>query len=193
MSSEVFDRFVEKAPFAVMTRMLTQDFLGSHINDIFENNRQAQYDYIATFQAVAMTVADVALNFSDNLNQAYKEHKEELEVSVQSFYEKTKGVEPKVSEAIVKHSAEQAIALQDALDFQPWELLPSYRCLSVDGNVLAKSDKRLKVLREAKGAPLPGKVVARYDMQRQLFDRAYVLIDGHSQESTCWFSMRNVR
>ena len=51
--------------------------------------------------------------------------------------------------------------------------------------MLAKSDKRLKVLREVKGAPLPGKIVARFDLQRQVFDRAYVLLDGHSQESTC--------
>ena len=185
MSSKIVDRFVEKAPFAVMTRVLAQDFIGSKLNRIFDDNRELQYDYVATFQAVAATVADVALNFSDNFNQAYKEHKEELEVSRQSFYAKTRGVEPAVSEAIVLHSAERAIEMQEALEFGAWELLPGYRCLSVDGNVLAKSDKRLKVLREVKGAPLPGKVVARFDLQRQVFDRAYVLLDGHSQESTC--------
>lgn len=185
MSSKVFDRFVKKAPFAVMTRVLAQDFIGSDLNRIFDDNRELQYDYVASFQAVAATVADVALNFSENFNQAYKEHKEELDVSRQSFYAKTRGVEPAVSEAIVAHSAERAIAMQDALGFAPWDLLPGYRCLSVDGNVLAKSDKRLKVLRDVKGAPLPGKIVARFDLQRQIFDRAYVLLDGHSQESTC--------
>jgi hypothetical protein len=185
MSSKIFDRFVEKAPFAVMTRVLARDFIGSNLNRIFDDNRELQYDYVTTFEAVAATVADVALNFSDNFNQAYKEHKEELEVSRQSFYSKTRGVEPTVSEAVVLHSAERAIEMQEALDFGAWELLPGYRCLSVDGNVLAKSDKRLKVLREVKGAPLPGKIVARFDLQRQVFDRAYVLLDGHSQESTC--------
>jgi hypothetical protein len=185
MSSTVFDRFVDKAPFAVMTRILAQDFIGSDLNQIFDGNRELQYDYVASFQAVAATVADVALNFSDNFNQAYKEHKEKLDVTRQSFYAKTRGVEPAVSEAIVAHSAERAIAMQDALKFGPWKLLPGYRCFSVDGNALAKSDKRLKVLRDAKGAPLPGKIVARFDLQRQLFDRAYVLLDGHSQESTC--------
>lgn len=185
MSSTVFDRFVDKAPFAVMTRILAQDFIGSDLNRIFDGNRELQYDYVASFHAVAATVADVALNFSDNFNQAYKEHKEKLAVTRQSFYAKTRGVEPAVSEAIVAHSAERAIAMQDALKFGPWELLPGYRCLSVDGNALAKSDKRLKVLRDAKGAPLPGKIVARFDLQRQIFDRAYVLLDGHSQESTC--------
>lgn len=185
MSSQVFDRFVNKAPFAVMTRLLAQDFIGSDLNRIFDDNRELQYDYVASFQAVAATVADVALNFSENFNQAYKEHKEELDVSRQSFYAKTRGVEPVVSEAIVAHSAKRAIAMQDALGFVPWELLAGYRCLSIDGNVLAKSDKRLGVLRDVKGAPLPGKIVARFDSQRQLFDRAYVLLDGHAQEATC--------
>ena len=32
---------------------------------------------------------------------------------------------------------------------------------------------------------MPGKIVARFDLQRQIFDRTYVLLDGHSQESTC--------
>lgn len=185
MSSEVFDRFVNKAPFAVMTRVLAQAFIGSDLNSLFEDNREKQYEYFATFEVVAATVADVALNFSDNFNQAYKEHKEELAVSRQSFYAKTRGVEPAVSEAIVSHSAMQTIQMQDALGFLPWELLPGYRCLAIDGNVLAKSDKRLKVLRDVKGAPLPGKLVVRFDLQRQVFDRTYVLLDGHAQESTC--------
>lgn len=185
MSSKVFDRFVIKAPFAVMTRALAQDFIGSDLNRIFDDHRQVQYEFKVSFQAVAATVADVALNFSDNFNQAYREHKDELNIARQSFYDKCKGVESAVSEAIVKHSAERTIRLQEALGFVPWELIPGYRCLSIDGNVLAKSDKRLKVLREVKGAPMPGKIVARFDLQRQVFDRAYVLLDGHAQESTC--------
>lgn len=185
MSSKIFDRFVNKAPFAVMTRVLAQDFIGNELNTVFDDNREVQYEYIVTFQAVAATVADVALNFSDNFNQAYKEHKDELNVTRQSFYGKTRGVEPAVSEAIVKHSAERTIQIQEALGFIPWELLPGYRCLSIDGNVMAKSDKRLKVLRDVKGAPLPGKIIARFDLQRQVFDHAYALLDGHAQESTC--------
>lgn len=183
--STVLDRFCTTAPFAVMTRILVQDFIGTHINSLFEDNRQSQYEYLASFQSVAMTVADVALRFCENFNQSYKKHADELQVSVQSFYAKTRGVEPAVSEAMVAQSALRAVEIQDALGMQPWVVIPGYRCLTVDGNVLAKSEKRLGVLRNVKGAPLPGKVVARFDVQRQLFDKAYVLLDGHAQESTC--------
>ncbi|QDV46824.1 hypothetical protein Enr13x_67330 [Stieleria neptunia] len=102
MSSKVFDRFVTKAPFAVMTRALTQDFIGSDLQLVFDNNREKQYEYLATFQAVAMTVADVALNFSENFNQAYKEHKENLDVSRQSFYAKTRGIS--TSARVIRHN-----------------------------------------------------------------------------------------
>lgn len=185
MASKVLDRFGVLAPFAVMTRMLTQVFLGNHLERLFEEHRQSQYEHIAAFQAIAETVADVALNFSGNFNQAYRQHKAKLGVSRQAFYDKTRHVEPAVCEAISRDSAECAMALQDALGWTPRQCLAGYDCWSVDGNVLAKSDKRLGVLREAKGAPLPGKTVARFDLQRQLIDREYVLLDGHAQECAC--------
>lgn len=183
--ASVFDRFVVAAPFAAMTRVLAHDFIGKHLNDIFEENRQSQYEYVASFEAIAVAVADVALRFCENLNQAYRKHADELKVTAQSFYAKTRGVEPKVSESIVAHSASRAAAMQEELGMQPWEVIPGYRCYSVDGNVLAKSEKRLGVTRESRGAPLPGKVIARFDLQRQLFDQAYVLLDGHAHESEC--------
>ena len=65
-------------------------------------------------------------------------------------------------------------------------ILPGYECFTVDGNHLPRTDKRLKELRDSPGAPLPGKVVARFDLQRQIFDRAYLLADAHDQElATC--------
>ncbi len=107
MSLKVLDRFVEKAPFAVMTRVLAQDLIGNDMKRIFNDNRELQYDYISSFQAVAATVADVALNFGDNLSQAYKEHTAELGVTRQSFYTKTRSVEPAVSESLVSHSGDE--------------------------------------------------------------------------------------
>ncbi len=66
MSSKVFNRFVEKAPFDVMTRVLAQEFIGDELNRAFDDNREVQYDDIATFEAIAATLADVALNFSND-------------------------------------------------------------------------------------------------------------------------------
>lgn len=57
--SDVLDRFCAAAPFAVMTRILVQDFIDARLNSLFDDNRRSQYEYIASFQAVALTVADV--------------------------------------------------------------------------------------------------------------------------------------
>ena len=183
-TKDTADRFMAASPFAVMTRVLAQTFMGSHLDEMFEEHRGQQYERQVKFSALAIAVADVALQFSDNFNQAYKSHQKDLNVSLQSFYDKINGTDTQLSEAVVARSALPVIALQDQLGFEPWEVIPGYRCFSIDGNVLAKSDKRLGVLRDVKGAPLPGKAVARFDLQRQIFDRVYLLADGHAQEST---------
>ncbi|MGB6042574.1 MAG: transposase [Pirellulales bacterium] len=185
-NQEMMRKFIDKAPFAVMTRLATGAVIAEELDQVFQDHRQQQYERNVKFSAVAMAVADVALNFSENFNQAYKVHRQQLGVAITSFYDKIKATDTSVSEAVVAKAAERASQLQDALGLVPWEILPGYRVFGVDGNVLAKTDKRLGVLREAAGAPLPGKVVARFDLQRQLFDRAYLLEDAHDQESaTC--------
>ena len=184
--TDLFARFYKATPFAVLTRCLAQCFISEELNQVFDENRGRQYQREVSFAAIALAVADVSLNFAENFNQAYKSHRENLGVAVTSFYNKIKATNTRVSEAIVAKSAAKARELQDALGFEPWEILPGYNVLAFDGNHLAKTDKRLKVLRDVTGAPLPGTCVACYDLQRELFCRAYLLEDAHNQEAlTC--------
>ncbi len=62
--------------------------------------------------------------------------------------------------------------------------MKGYRDFAVDGNHLQESEKRLEPLRMLHDAPLPGTTVARFDLQRRMFDRAYLLVDAHAQESS---------
>ncbi|MCA9143426.1 MAG: hypothetical protein KDB05_11600, partial [Planctomycetales bacterium] len=87
-TKDTADRFMAASPFAVMTRVLAQTFMGSHLDEIFEEHRGQQYERQVKFSALAIAVADVALQFSDNFNQAYKSHQKDLNVSLQSFYDK---------------------------------------------------------------------------------------------------------
>lgn len=182
----LFDKFCRAAPLAVMTRCLAQHFISHELDHVFEQHRSRQYQKQAKFSAVALAVADVTLGFCENFNQAYHAHKQNLQIAITSFYDKLKATELSVSAAITSFSFEKAKALQQALKFQPRELLRGYNVLAFDGNHLAKTDKRLQVLHEVSGAPLPGTVIARFDLQRQLFEQAYLLEDAHAQESsTC--------
>ncbi len=63
-------------------------------------------------------------------------------------------------------------------------MLQGYRCFSIDGNHLGGTQKRLKETRGLRAATLPGTIVASYDHQTGLFDRAWLLEDGHAQEAS---------
>ena len=180
----ILDRFVEKNPLAVMTRCVAGCLAGEALDAVFEENRSRQYDETIKFSTAAISIAEIALGTLKNRNQAYRKYQEQLGTTVEAFYGKLNRTEPAISEAVVRYSAEQADELLEKLDFQPWEILPGYRCFTLDGNHLQKTEKRLKETRGLCAAPLPGTVVARFDHQTLLFDRAYLLEDGHAQEST---------
>lgn len=180
----ILERFIEKYPLAVMTRSIAGLLLGEELNDVFQQNRSSQYDASIKFSTIAMSMAEIALGTVENRNQAYRRYQEELRASTTAYYGKLNRTEPAISEGVVRYSARRAGELLDELDFQPWEVLPGYRGLSLDGNHLQKTQKRLKETRGLCAAPLPGTVVARYDHQQGLFDQAYLLEDAHAQEST---------
>ena len=180
----VLDRFIQKNPLAVMTRCIVGALMGEELDTVFEQNRCRQYDDTIKFSAVALSVAEIALGTVKNRNQAYLKHKEQIQTSATAYYGKLNRTEPSVSEAVVSYSARRAAELFANLAFEPWEVLPGYRCFSIDGNHLQKTQKRLKETRGLCAAPLPGTVVARFDHQTGLFDQAYLLEDAHAQESS---------
>jgi hypothetical protein len=180
----MLDRFMDKYPLAVMTRSIVELVLGDQLDEVFQQHRGRQYDDTIKFSTVAMSMAEIALGTVDNRNQAYRKYKAELQTSLEAYYGKTNRTEPAVCEAVVRHSAHMAGELLGELDFEPWEVLAGYRCFALDGNHLSKTEKRLKETRGLCAAPLPGTVVARFDLQTGLFDQAYLLEDGHAQELT---------
>jgi hypothetical protein len=180
--TELIERFVKSCPFAVLTQAAIRATIGDELDKVFHSERSQQYEGEVLFSDVALTVADIALGFAENPNQAYKTQKENLGVSLTSFYNKMNATEPPISEGVVRRSAERATEMIDELECPPWEVLRGYRVFALDGN--HQTDKRLEPLRDAFDAPLPGTVVARFDLQRQLFDRAYLLEDAHAQESS---------
>lgn len=181
---ELLDRFIDEYPLAVMTRGIVDQLTGEELDEVFQQNRSRQYDETIKFSTIAAAMGEIAMGTVPNRNQAHRKYQKELQTSVTGFYGKLNRTEPAVSEGVVRYSARRAGELLGELDFQPWEVLPGYRALSLDGNHLAKTEKRLKETRGLCAAPLPGTVVARFEHQTGLFDQAYLLEDAHAQEST---------
>lgn len=180
----VLQRFVQKNPLAVMVRCLSGQLMCEELDQVFEQSRSQNYEGQLKFSALAASVAEIALGTVENPNQAYEAYREELRVSKTSYYEILNRVETDVAEAVVRYSARQSARLLDEIGCGEWEVLPGYRCFALDGNHLQKSEKRLDVQRGLCAAPLPGTIVARYDLQSQLLTHAYLLEDAHALEST---------
>lgn len=180
----MLERFVEQCPLAVMTRAVIGSLVDCDAFDqIFEENRSRQYDDKAKFSVLALTVAEIALGTLPNRNQAYLKYKERIGTTREAYYTKLNRTETRISEAIVQYSATAASTLLDGIGFQPWVVLPGYNCYTIDGNHLQKTEKRVTETRYLCAAPLPGVVVGRFNHQTSLFDRAYLLEDGHAQEA----------
>lgn len=180
----ILDRFIEKNPLAVMTRCIVGAIVGDHFDELFKENRSRQYDSSIKFSTLSMSMAEIALGTLENRNQAYRKYRDELGASKTAYYGKLNRCEPRISEAVVRHSAEQASHLMGQLNFEPWQVLPGYRFFTIDGNHLQKTEKRLKETRGLCAAPLPGTIVARFDHQTGLFDQAFLLEDAHAQEAS---------
>ena len=180
----VLDRFIAKNPLAVMTRAIAGALFDDRLDTVFDEQRSHQYEDSIKFSVIARSMAEIALGTVENRNQAYRKFQQELDACREAFYTKVNRTEPAVSEGVVAYSALQAGELMTHLRFQPRKVLPGYRCFSLDGNHLQQTEKRLPETRGLCAAPLPGTTVARFDHQTQLFDRAYLLEDGHAQEST---------
>lgn len=182
--SKVMERFVESRPLCVMTRCILGHLMTEDLDDVFAQCRHRQYEGDIKFSALAASVADVALSFCENFNQAYQKHKEDLAASVVAYYGKLNRVEPSISEGVVEFAGHKSTELLHAIGVGSHEVLPGYKCSVLDGNHLQKTEKRIGELRGLCAAPLPGTVVAKFNLEEQLFERAYLLEDAHAQEAT---------
>lgn len=181
---KVLQRFTESRPLCVMTRCIMGYVLSSRIDEVFHQCRQRQYEADLKFSVLAAAIGDVTLGFCDNFNQAYEAYHKELQVSSPAFYGKINRVEISTSEGIVDFAAQKSRELLDEIGAGSWCVLKGYKCSTIDGNHLQKTEKRIGELRGLCAAALPGTVVAKFNLHNQLFERAYLLADAHAQESS---------
>jgi hypothetical protein len=105
-----------------------ETFIDSKFDRVFEEERSRQYQRELLFSDMGSAIADVVLKLSPSPFHAFKQHKEELNVSSTAFYNKLNRIETSTTEALVANCAQNARAFQEALNFQPWQWLIGYRC-----------------------------------------------------------------
>ncbi len=179
----MFERFLKMSPVSVMVRATMENvFSAERLNALFAQNAKQQRPSQLLFSAVVDSMSMVVCKIRPSLHAVYQANKKKFGVSVKSLYNKVNGVEPTVSEALVRETAIDLRSIVQACGATRPPLLPGYRTLIVDGNHFPGVEHRIEELRTTRSGALPGQAIAVLEAESQLVVDAIGCEDGHSQE-----------
>src|SRR6266498_2401154 len=131
--SHVFERFVERTPFAVMARSLLERALTPEaLNALFEEKADSQYTRELTFSSVVDLMGQVVTSAFPSVRAAYLSKSFGISVSLTSLYNKLGGIEPQVAAELVRHTAGQLQPLIQEIGGSLPEPVPGYEMHVVD-------------------------------------------------------------
>ena len=182
-SHSMIDLFAARCPVCVMVRATLENILSEkRLNRIFDETAERQYCRELTFATCVELMTQIVSRIHPSVNAAYKSSTAEIAVSVNSVYNKLKGIEPAVSERLVRDTAADMAAFIDHMNAAMEGPLPGREVRILDGNHLAGTEHRIKELRRLGAAALPGQTIPILDPQRHLVEDVVVWEDGHSHE-----------
>src|SRR5256886_67958 len=140
----VFERFMEKTPFAVMSRSLLERTLTPEALDaLFEDKADTQYTRELTFSSVVDLMGQVVTSAFPSVRAAFLDQSFGISVSLTSLYNKLQGIEPAVAAELVRHSVRQLQPLIREIGGALPEPVPGYQMHVLDGNNIAATEHRL--------------------------------------------------
>ena len=183
MVAEIFQRFVQESPVAVMVRATLENaFAAPALDELFAQTAEQQYTRTLLFSTVVEVMTTVVLRQEKSLHAAFQQRREQLAVGISSLYEKLARMETGVSEALVRHSVVRIAPVLQELEPTPEEVLAGYEVRILDGHHLEGTEHRLKPLRRLRAGALPGQSLVALDPQRKLIRHVHCCEDGHTQE-----------
>ncbi len=183
MVAEIFQRFVQESPVAVMVRATLENaFAAPALDELFAQTAEQQYTRTLLFSTAVEVMTTVVLRQEKSLHAAFQQRREQLAVGISSLYEKLARMETGVSEALVRHSVVRIAPVLQELEPTPEEVLAGYEVRILDGHHLEGTEHRLKPLRRLRAGALPGQSLVALDPQRKLIRHVHCCEDGHTQE-----------
>ena len=181
--SSLLERFIKESPIAVMAQAaIVYALNAASLDALFRKHASAQYEHKIAFSALADLMSSVVCQIDRSVNSAYAKRKEQIAASLVAVYGKLNRMELPIIRAFAAETAERLGAVVTQLQAQLPSPVPGYRAKVVDGNHLAATERRLKVLRQQAAAPLPGQALVVYDPQLDLMTHILPCEDGHAQE-----------
>jgi len=179
----IFDRFVQRSPFAVMSRAILEHALcPRQLDELFERQAQTQYTRELLFSSTVDLLCLVVTRTYDSVHAAYVDEAVDISVSLTSVYNKLQGIEGPVCAELVRHTANRLQPVVTHLGGSLPEPIPGFRMRVLDGNHLAATEHRLPETRDNGAAPLPGQTLAIYEPAWQMVTDIVLCEDGHAQE-----------
>lgn len=177
----------EALPLGVMVRGTLEWMLDkSTLRTLFQEHAPEQYTRELTIDALVGLLIQVSAGTRASLFAAYKADQAldepTIHTSYQAVYGKLGRLNPAVSEAVVRHTAQSCSTLLTLLPQARAEPVSGYRMRVLDGNVLAGSHHRLTPLRRWLNACLPGKSLVVYEPGIGLVTDLVLCEDAYTQE-----------
>jgi hypothetical protein len=180
---DIFERFARDCPLPVMVRGLLENTLTPRsVDELFEDVAERQYTRTLLFSTVVDLMGLVVTGVRPAVNAAYHARAEMIGVSLKSVYNKLDNVEPNISAALVRTTAQRLEVVVTATGGALPPLLPGYRVKILDGNHLASTEHRIKELRTIRAGALPGQALVVLDPSSMLAIDVILSEDGHAQE-----------
>lgn len=183
MINALFEHFVEASPLTVMMRAIMERiFAADKLDALFEQVADRQYTRTLLFSSVVGLMGLVVSGIHPSVSAAYKALEKVIGVSRPALYGKLNGLEPTISQALVRYSEAELRPLIEALGGVAEVPLTDYAIRIADGNLLGPTDHRLALLRPKRAGALPGKSIAVLDPQAHLVSDVFLCEDAHAQE-----------
>jgi hypothetical protein len=181
--SALLERFVQQSPIAVMAHAtIVYALNATRLDHLFKEHASAQYEHKITFSALVELMSLVVCQIYRSVNAAYAKSKQKIGASLVAVYGKLSRTELPLLTALVADTAQRLAAVVTELQAELPSPVPGYQVKVLDGNHLAATERRLKVLRGQAAAPLPGQALVVYDTQWDLMTNIVPCEDGHAQE-----------
>ena len=176
MINAIFEQFVEASPVSVMMRAtMERIFSGEHLDELFEETAEKQYTRELLFSSVVGLMSLVVSGIHPSVNAAYKALEKQIGVSKPALYGKLNGLEPPISQALVRYSHRELAPVVNVLGHAGGSQLPGYRICIADGNHLGATEHRLGPLQATRSGPLPGQTIAVLDPEQMLVSDVFSL------------------
>jgi|SRR5438445_3890570 len=177
----------QAVPLGVLVRIILEQLLDPvSLERLQQEHAARQYTRELTMHALVGLMIQVAAGNRASVFAAYQADQASetptITTTVQAVYQKLGRTEPALSEALVRFSATQLRPLVESLPRAAQPVLAGYRTRILDGNVLTKTEHRLKPLRSKANGCLPGKGVVVYDPDLNLVTDLVLAEDAYAQE-----------